>query len=260
MNAPSVPYLNSSNRSSGLLNPPLNITIHYMGGGYDGSVNWLRGADGGTSNRSSSAHFTFAKDGRRNQLVPLPGFGGPQDGVYKAWHVRNENAQSIGFEHEGSGGAGEWTEPMLVASAEVAAYCCQLYGIPVQGPPGPCGVRVDGYHGLLGHCNQAGNDHTDPGAGFPWAHYLDLIRAFLGGSPIGGNDVGDLSTTDLGKQQAAELSNANLQAANAASGVGAVNAKLDKLIAGGGTLKLSTADMDAIAVKVADLLAARMKA
>jgi len=103
-----------------------------------------------------------------------------------AWHAGPVNGYSIGIEHAGRAGQGahEWvdqySESMLVLSAELVAGICKRYSIPVQrltakdlaggARSGICG-HVDVTHGL-----QAGKGHWDPGPFFPWAHYLDLVR------------------------------------------------------------------------------------
>ncbi|MEV5413492.1 peptidoglycan recognition family protein [Thermopolyspora sp. NPDC052614] len=173
---PEVAYRNSPNRSAGAMTPK-GIVIHYTAGRYDGAVSWFQ-------NPSSqvSAHFIVARDGRRLQMVPLPApdTGGPRDGRYKAWHCKGGNNVYVGIEHEygypGAKGPDDWKEEMLESSAELSAYLCALYGIPIEVP---LNARTRGWFtGLGGHCNVPGNDHDDPGPLFPWDHYISRVREY----------------------------------------------------------------------------------
>jgi len=100
-----------------------------------------------------------------------------------AWHAPGLNGTGIGVEHEGYAKqtAAEWNDPSSRAalwhSARLVGRLCKLYGIPV--------VRLSatdlqaGKSGITGHgdVSQAfkGSNHWDPGPGFPWEHYLDLV-------------------------------------------------------------------------------------
>jgi N-acetyl-anhydromuramyl-L-alanine amidase AmpD len=176
---PDVGYRNSPNRSVGSLMAPRGIVIHYTAGRYDGAVTWLQNPAA-----QVSAHFVVARDGRRLQMVPLPDpdAEGPRDGKYKAWHCKGGNSVYFGIEHEfgypGATGAGDWTEEMLDSSAELSAYLCALYGIPIDVPL-DANTR-DWFTGFGGHYNVPGNDHTDPGPHFPWDYYIDRVKAYSG--------------------------------------------------------------------------------
>lgn len=173
---PEVEYRNSPHRSGGTMNPR-GIVIHYTQGKYDGAVGWFQ-------NPASqvSAHFVVARDGRRVQMVPLPDpdTEGPRDGRYKAWHCKGGNGIYFGIEHEygysGATGAADWTEDMMYSSAELSAYLCSLYDIPINFPPEP-DERV-WFDGFGGHYNVPGNNHTDPGPYFPWDFYIDLVEGY----------------------------------------------------------------------------------
>lgn len=195
MQRPDIPYRNSPNRSSGL--DPTGIVIHYTAGSYDSAVGWL-------ANPSSnvSAHFVIAKDGRAVQMVPLPDPDpavGPADGRTKAWHARDGNRFYIGIEHEGHGRPEDWTDAMLDTSAEITAWCCHIYDIPVQHVP-ERGLQP----GFKGHSEVTGNDHTDPGPHFPWFEYLERVRAYLEGNDQNGNE----QEAPVGKQHKEETKQA----------------------------------------------------
>lgn len=174
---PQVGYRNSPHRSGGSPMVPQGIVVHYTAGRYDGAVGWFQ-------NPASqvSAHFVVARDGRRVQMVPLPDpdTAGPRDGKYKAWHCKGGNGLYIGIEHEygyaGATGPADWTEEMLDSSAELSAYLCAVYGIPIDVPLDP--DTRDWFTGFGGHYNVPGNDHTDPGPYFPWDYYVNRVEDY----------------------------------------------------------------------------------
>lgn len=100
-----------------------------------------------------------------------------------AFHAPGVNGAGLGIEHEGYAKqtAAEWDDPpsraTLWHSARLVNRLCKLYGVPV--------VRLSaedlkaGKSGITGHgdVSQAfkGSSHWDPGQGFPWGHYLDLV-------------------------------------------------------------------------------------
>lgn len=181
---PDFPYVNSPHRSRPL--NPVGIVIHYTGGSYGSAVGWFQ-----NPNSRVSSQTVHARDGRAVQMVPLPDPDppvGPQDGRVKAWHCRKGNPRYIGIEHEGHGRPSDWTDPMLETSARWAAWCCDIYDIPVIGPPGGSGHRV-WFEGFGGHYNVPTNTHTDPGPHFPWREYLSEVEALLRGGPTRPDDV-----------------------------------------------------------------------
>lgn len=106
-----------------------------------------------------------------------------------AWHASNVNRWSLGFEHAGWAKTtrSEWLKgtpfEILRLSARVASDKVRKYDIPIQlvstddlkrWKPG------SGAIGFTGHVNvnKAFNcgDHWDPGPGWPWDVYLELVR------------------------------------------------------------------------------------
>ncbi|MFE2561186.1 N-acetylmuramoyl-L-alanine amidase [Streptomyces sp. NPDC059352] len=156
---------------------PQGIVVHYTAGRYGGAVSWFQDPVS-----KVSAQFVVARDGRRVQMVPLPDpdTAGPRDGKYKAWHCRGGNGLYFGIEHEygyaGATGPADWTEEMLDSSAELSAYLCAVYGIPIEVPLDP--DTRDWFTGFGGHYNVPGNDHTDPGPYFPWDDYINRVEDY----------------------------------------------------------------------------------
>jgi hypothetical protein len=100
-----------------------------------------------------------------------------------AWHSGNGtyNRQSVGIEHEGFiADPGRWyTEAMYVSSARLTRHLCDKYGIPKDR------AHIIG-HNEVPHPTVAGRyggagGHTDPGGGWDWDHFMDLV----GGVPAG---------------------------------------------------------------------------
>lgn len=104
-----------------------------------------------------------------------------------AFACKNANANGIHIEHAGYAAqtADDWQSDynlsMLDLSAQVAAYVCNKYNIPVQYAefagsddpnvlqPGICGHKDVPLHG----------SHWDPGLYFPFDTYFDLIKKYL---------------------------------------------------------------------------------
>lgn len=103
-----------------------------------------------------------------------------------AWHAPGANHNGIGIEHAGFAkqNAADWSDDfstrMLVLSAKLVAGICKRWSIPIV-KLSPEDVKA-GKRGLCGHIDvtnglNGGKGHWDPGPNFPWARYLDMVRA-----------------------------------------------------------------------------------
>jgi hypothetical protein len=118
----------------------------------------------------TSAHFVVSKDGEIYQVVPVKDI---------AWHAGNwdYNVISIGVEHEVTiGGMSNgiawntaWTEPLLRASAKMAKYFIDLYGIPQNHPTS---ATLNG--GIFGHSQIKST--SCPGT-FPWDTWMSYLSS-----------------------------------------------------------------------------------
>lgn len=168
----STSYPASSNNYSVASRPasnPINkVIIHVTQGSWAGAINWFQ-----DSNAQVSAHYTVrSSDGAVGQSVREKDI---------AWHAGNwpYNQTSIGIEHEGFVSDSTWfTEAMYRSSAQLAAYLCNMYGIPrdrthvighneVPDPYNP------GQYGGVGH-------HTDPGGYWDWTKYMGYVEYYAG--------------------------------------------------------------------------------
>ncbi len=135
------------------------IIIHDTEGSYSGTLSWFKNPDANVS-----AHYVIrSSDGHIAQMV---------DEKNIAWHIGCFNTNTIGIEHEGYAAMPEkwFTEAMYVESAKLTAYLADKYRVPKEHGP------IQG-HGEAPDCS----DHTDPGPGWDWDHYIDLVRT--GGAP-----------------------------------------------------------------------------
>ncbi len=102
-----------------------------------------------------------------------------------AFHCKNANANGIGLEHAGYARQtreewlDEYGQKMLDLSAQVAAYLCLKFNIPVQ----PARFNQNGVvtgRGFTGHADVPNHGaHWDPGQGFPWNWYFARVAHWL---------------------------------------------------------------------------------
>lgn len=162
----------SPNRSSRHGSSVRAVVIHTTEGSFMGSLGWMLSPRSGIS-----AHYLVGDDADASgkaawtpviQLVP-------ED--EKAWTARSANPVTINYELAGyaSRSYTDWMTKhklQLETTAALVASDVLEYGIP---------IRL-GYPGILGHghLNAAGfpNTHTDPGPGFPWPEFLDMVARF----------------------------------------------------------------------------------
>jgi len=126
---------------------------------------------------SASAHFCV-DDKEIVQCVKL------ED---TAFQCKNANANGIGIEHSGfaAQSAAEWQDPyskaMFDLSTDLAAQLCKKFNIPAQaasfvGPQNPTVVKP----GFVMHKDvPLHGTHTDPGAHFPLAAYIEEVQQKL---------------------------------------------------------------------------------
>jgi N-acetyl-anhydromuramyl-L-alanine amidase AmpD len=135
-----------------------NVVIHTTEGSYAGTLSWFKNPQA-----QVSAHYVVrSTDGHVAQMV---------DEKNIAWHDKCFNTTTVGIEHEGFvADPKRWyTETMYSESAKVTAYLCDKYGIRKDKGP------------IIGHDTAPDcSDHDDPGTGWDWNHYIDLVR--VGGS------------------------------------------------------------------------------
>ncbi|WP_436740070.1 peptidoglycan-binding protein [Streptomyces sp. BBFR102] len=141
----------AGNFASGRSAAVSQVVVHVTQGSYAGSISWFQNPAA-----KVSAHYVVrSSDGEVTQMVK---------DADTAYHARSANASSLGIEHEGFVDDPAWfTEAMYRSSAALTAYLCEQYGIP-----------KDRSH-IVGHVEVPGNDHTDPGPNWDWAHYMELV-------------------------------------------------------------------------------------
>jgi N-acetyl-anhydromuramyl-L-alanine amidase AmpD len=132
-----------------------HIVIHDTEGNFDGTVSWFQDPAA-----QVSAHYVVrSHDGFVAQMVAEKNV---------AWHDKCFNTNTVGIEHEGYQAHPElwYTEAMYVASATLTAYLADKYGIAKEHGP------------ILGHGEAPDcSDHTDPGPGWNWDHYIELVQS-----------------------------------------------------------------------------------
>ena len=134
------------------------IVIHTTQGSYTSAINWFA-VDHGSYAPTSANYVIRSRDGQITQTVREKDI---------AYHAGNwpYNTQSIGIEHEGyvASPTTWYTDMMYRASAALTRSIALKYGIP-----------LDRSH-IIGHSEVPGATHTDPGNGWNWTYYMQLVR------------------------------------------------------------------------------------
>lgn len=140
------------------------IVIHTMEGSYSGSISWFQNPAAG-----ASAHYMVrSSDGEITQMVDEEDVG---------WHAGDwtTNDRSVGIEHEGYvSDPGTWyTDKMIEASAALTRDIADRNGVPLDRS------HIIGHNEVPGCSNPGGGGvscHTDPGSGWDWDRFMDLVK------------------------------------------------------------------------------------
>ncbi len=139
------------------------VVIHTVQGSYSGCISWFQ-----NSAASASTHYVIrSSDGEITQMVDEEDVG---------WHAGHweTNERSIGIEHEGYvEDPGTWyTDAMYRSSAALVKDICIRNGFPCDRD------HVIGHYDVPGCSTPGGGGsscHTDPGSGWDWDFFFDLI-------------------------------------------------------------------------------------
>lgn len=133
------------------------VVIHTIQGSYSGCISWFQNP----SSQVSANYVVRSSDGEITQMV--------RDNR-AAWHAQCYNARSIGIEHEGFvADPGRWyTQAMYTESAKLTRWVADRYGIPRNRS------RIIGHVEVAPNCNTS--RHTDPGGGWNWTLYMNLVN------------------------------------------------------------------------------------
>ena len=164
------------------------VVIHTCEGAYSGCWGWLKNSASGVS-----AHYVVKENGAEiTQLVRE---------ASKAWHVaatyqcsRAGNQQcakngvstnnfSVGIEHAGFASQSSFSAGQIEASAKLTCDITRDQGVP-----------RDRNH-IVSHGQLQPSNRIDPGPNWPWAHYIDRVRAHCGEG--GGGGGGSMPTGSI---------------------------------------------------------------
>ncbi len=138
------------------------IIIHTTEGRYEGAISWFR--DPANPYRTSAHYVIRSADGEITQMV--------REGD-TAHHERNNNARSIGIEHEAFIAQPRWyTLAMYRSSASLVRYLCRKYNIP-----------MDRQH-ILAHSETDPSRRDDPGPHWDWDLFMQMVRDGADPAPV----------------------------------------------------------------------------
>jgi N-acetyl-anhydromuramyl-L-alanine amidase AmpD len=165
----------SCNYTTGRTMAITNVVIHTTEGSYAGTISWFQNCSA-----QVSAHYVVrSSDGQITQMVY------EKD---KAWHVGSENGYTIGIEHEGYVSTPSWfTDAMYNQSALLVRDICASYGFDkTKVYDGSLGwnavISNPAQYVVKGHVNYPNQTHQDPGSGWNWPKYKNLVTGTTGGS------------------------------------------------------------------------------
>lgn len=151
------------------------ITLHSTDETYDGTLDLFR-----DPTYAAGAHYVVrSQDGHVTQMIPTKDI---------AWDSANRSfyQHSIAIEQEGwaTHGASWYSENLYRSTSQLVRYLAAKYGIP-----------LDRAH-ILGHDNIPGGtesgvatQHWDPGPGWDWEHFFDLLGAPIHATAAQGSPV-----------------------------------------------------------------------
>lgn len=131
----------------------------------------------------------------------------------EVWRCVHDHETAFGaYRHNSNGlhlelaGFARWTttdwlahQPMLQEAARIVAGWMRHYEIPFrQATLASDGKMRGGWHG---HVGLPGNDHHDPGRGFPWPHFLRLVEGYLENRPARADSLQVVLTPPGGKRR-----------------------------------------------------------
>jgi hypothetical protein len=151
------------------------ITLHTTDETYDGTLDLFRDP----TYAAGANYVVRSQDGQVTQMIPDKDI---------AWDSANRSfyQHSIGIEQEAwaTHGAAWFSEDLYRSTATLVKYLAAKYDIP-----------LDRAH-ILGHDNIPGSSesgiatqHWDPGPGWDWAHFFDLLGAPIKATAGPGSDV-----------------------------------------------------------------------
>ena len=166
-----------------------SVVIHTTEGSYSGAISWFQ-----DSAASAAAHYVIrSSDGEITQMLDEEDVG---------WHAGHweTNQNSIGIEHEGYTSQPEtwYTDAMIRASAALVKDICDRHGIPKDRD------HIIGHFEVPGCANPLGGGtscHTDPGDGWDWDYFIELVNSgdspeeILNGNLPDGPRAGQFSAT-----------------------------------------------------------------
>ncbi|WP_084156825.1 N-acetylmuramoyl-L-alanine amidase [Haladaptatus cibarius] len=142
------------------------VIIHTVQGSASSAVNWFQNPDANVS-----AHYTVSESGYEYQSVSDQNI---------AWHAggSNYNTYSVGIEHGGYV-SGTYEDAQYRASAKLASWLCDQYGVPKQHPSNvPYDAANPANGGIIAHSQVPESTHTDPGSNWDWGYYIDLVNSY----------------------------------------------------------------------------------
>jgi hypothetical protein len=161
----------AANRTAGDINWAI---IHTIEGSYEAGISVFNNPNSGVS-----AHYVVGNSpGQITQMVD------DSDIAYTAGNY-DYNVAGMNFENEGYA-ARTHPDSLYQNAADIVSWVCEEYSIPKEHPSGIAPADPNDGAGVIGHAQVPDpnnpsvgggvNHHTDPGDGWEWGYFMDLVQ------------------------------------------------------------------------------------
>lgn len=160
--------------TSNINNIIIHVTVNAAGTPCENVANYQISSQSGSYHELVDANARVLIENTDDWVTWSTGNKGNFIGLHRSFVMRGTESRA------------EWLkyDAMLRAGARRDAEWAKKYGIPIV-KLSPQDLLA-GKKGFCGHVDTqawGGTDHVDPGAGFPWDYYLQLVREYAGQAP-----------------------------------------------------------------------------
>lgn len=160
--------------TSNIRNIIIHVTVNAPGTPAENVANYQITSQSGSYHELVDANARVLIENTDDWVTWSTGNKGNYIGLHRSFVMRGTETRAQWLKYDA----------MLRAGAQRDAQWAKRYNIPIV-KLSPADLRA-GKKGFCGHVDTqtwGGTDHVDPGPGFPWDYYLQLVREYAGQAP-----------------------------------------------------------------------------